>query len=554
MKERAVGTVDDRSTDAPGPADAGPAPDRAGSPSSPWTWWPGVAGGAFVALIAFVWSWHPSLWSDEAATISAASRSLPQLWSMLGTIDLVHGFYYLLMHGWMDLFGSTAMAIRGFSVLAIGIAGACVFWLAERFRGRVFAGWAVAVFALLPRVAWAGMEARPYALTAMFAVAATLVLVVALDRPDRRAAGWWVAYGLLLVGGVLSNLYVGLLVAAHLVGIVWDRQVTRRQRVGWLISAGAAVLAVSPFVLGAYRQAGQLSDRAFGARELGQNIAVNQFFLGDTPTTTTGSARTALHLGDIGSWWLPAGLVLAAGGWGLMILAVVAHRGELAGKTVAGGRPLLVWLLPWIAVPPVVIGLYSLVVSPMYGPRYLTFATPAVALLVAYGLTAISRRGWRAAVAGLLVLAVLPVYVSQRQPYAKNGSDWISVAGFVAANARPGEGVYFAPRYDVDGPTVGQTTRGISVAYPDAFDGLVDLTLLRSPAEADNLVGESRYLEQSTAALADVDTVWVIRRVDYPADRAAADDAQLAAAGFDRSLLWGGPLDDVIRYDRLPAG
>lgn len=47
---------------------------------------------------------RPSFWYDEAATISAAySRSLGQLWQMLGNVDAVHGLYYLLMHGWFRL-------------------------------------------------------------------------------------------------------------------------------------------------------------------------------------------------------------------------------------------------------------------------------------------------------------------------------------------------------------------------------------------------------------------------------------------------------------------
>ena len=49
----------------------------------------------------------PSLWFDEAATISAATRSVPELWQMVHNIDAVHGPYYLLMHGWYVVFPAT---------------------------------------------------------------------------------------------------------------------------------------------------------------------------------------------------------------------------------------------------------------------------------------------------------------------------------------------------------------------------------------------------------------------------------------------------------------
>jgi mannosyltransferase len=510
--------------------------------------WRGVIAGFAVGLVAMIWSWNPSLWSDEAATISAAKRSLPELWAMLGSIDLVHGLYYFVLHWWIELFGASAFSIRLPSAIAIGIVGACVFWLGERLRHRSFAVWAVVIFAVLPRVSWAGAEGRAYAFTAMFAAGATLVLLVTLDSGKRWG---WGGYALVVLAGVLSNLYVGLLIAAHLISMVWDRRVSRTQRLWWVASAGAAVVVAGPFLLLAYRQAGQLSDRAFGLRELLQNVAVNQWFLGDTPTTTTGSSRTAMSAGDVGSWWLPASVLFAVVSWSLMIYAVVRYRRTLTGrKATDEPRAALVWLLPWIFLPTAVIGLYSIVATPMYGPRYLTFAAPAVALLIAIGLTSIPRRWLRNAAVVLLVLAAVPVYVSQRQLTGKNSSDWISVAQFVGANSTPGDGVYFAPRYDVGEPTVGQTTRGISVAYPDDFAGLRDLTLLRGPVAADNLVGESRYLQQSAAELAGVNTVWVIRRVDYPADDAANDQAFLLSAGFEQTQQWEGPLDVVLRFDR----
>ena len=46
---------------------------------------------------------RPSLWFDEAATISASTRTVPELWRMLGNIDTVHGLYYLVMHGWFAI-------------------------------------------------------------------------------------------------------------------------------------------------------------------------------------------------------------------------------------------------------------------------------------------------------------------------------------------------------------------------------------------------------------------------------------------------------------------
>src|SRR5437588_9544339 len=80
-----------------------------------------------VALLATVVSGagasRPSLWYDEGATISAsASRSLPELWRLLGRIDAVHGFYYLLMHGWFAIFPPTEFWSRVPSCLAIGAA------------------------------------------------------------------------------------------------------------------------------------------------------------------------------------------------------------------------------------------------------------------------------------------------------------------------------------------------------------------------------------------------------------------------------------------------
>ncbi|PRC47909.1 hypothetical protein C6A85_82530, partial [Mycobacterium sp. ITM-2017-0098] len=56
--------------------------------------------GLLAVVLGVAGAERPSFWVDEAATISAATRPMPDLWALLHHVDAVHGLYYLLMHGW----------------------------------------------------------------------------------------------------------------------------------------------------------------------------------------------------------------------------------------------------------------------------------------------------------------------------------------------------------------------------------------------------------------------------------------------------------------------
>ncbi len=202
---------------------------------------------------------------------------------------------------------------------------------------------------------------------------------------------------------------------------------------------------------------------------------------------------------------------------------------------------------------------YALLVAPLYNARYLTFCVPAVGVLLGIGLVklvdvrirgAALRRGLISAlVASLIVLLSLPVYLSQRDVYAKSGADWKTISGFVAAHRAPDQAIYFAPRTPQT-EEVGITSRIAQILYPEPFAGLRDLTLVKTPAEDASLWGLSRPLAQSTDRLAGIDSVIVIRRKDYPDAALAADDAVLTAAGFHAGDNWTGPLNTVAEYVR----
>lgn len=516
---------------------------RPGDHPSPRTM---LAVGAGATAAVSVGITGPSLWTDEAATISAATRDVGDLWRMAGELDAVHLTYYLLMHLWTSLAGTGELALRAPSAVAVGMAAAGTYVLGTRLASPRVGLWAAVILPLLPRVAWMGVEARPFALATAAGVWATVVLHVALERGRAR---WWAGYTLLIALAVLLNLYLVLLVAAHAVMLWPDRRRARSVVLPWVLAAGTGLLLAAPMVLVALGQQGQLGENRLGVLALLRNVVVNQWFLGETPTVYARAGLTtpeASWLGD--GAWRPAAVALALAC--LLLVAGTAARVVRGAAQPLATAGLVRWTAAWLLVPTAVTVAYALV-SSSYSPRYLAFVSPAVALALAVALVTVRTRPWRAALCLLLVALALPVWVSQRTENAKSGADWRQVAQHVQAGAEPGDAVYFAPRHpDVDGEEVRLTTRGISVAYPEPFEELVDLTLRVRPADAGDLTGRSVPLARVDDEVAAVDRLWVVRRHDYPEAHREADDALLADAGLEVVDRWTGPLDEVLLLSR----
>ena len=148
--------------------------------------------GVVATLVTSIAIGVPAPWRDEQATAAAASRDWGQLLELVtGTTDAVHAGYYALMKPWVDLFGVDPFWLRLPSAIAVGFAAAGIVVLGtmlDRTRTGVIAA---AILVLLPRVFWAGGEARSYALQIAAAVWLTVLFVTAV----RRGGRWrWVAF------------------------------------------------------------------------------------------------------------------------------------------------------------------------------------------------------------------------------------------------------------------------------------------------------------------------------------------------------------------------
>lgn len=436
--------------------------------------------GSIALVVCLAFSWVPSVWYDEAATVLASTRSFTDLIRMLGTVDLVHGVYYGFMHVWFALVGYTPFTLRLPSAVFAALAVVATVRLVGRLGSRRLAVMAGIILIVLPRFTLAGVEGRSYSLTMLLAVLMTIAFVRAIDPPQQRR--WRLravdAYALLALLGMLVFLQLALLVVAHLVTVLWLRAKGRLAPgilVGFLLRAILVGLLMLPFVLAAAGQASQLN----WISELGEGtigaVLVTAFF--------------------------PANIPLAVVGWGLAVAGAVLLL-RRADATVGAALAITT-----IAVPIALLVVVSLTVLPILVPRYVTFATPAMAVLIAVAIDATPVRVVRYGALSLVLALAAPSWLDQRQPIGK-GSDAAAAAAYV-------ESVDSRHLSDTVGVLWGDllrfpdgTARIVQYGYPGPFAEMSDLTLAKSAAEAGTLWEQTRPLTVND--LDGIDAVWLI--------------------------------------------
>lgn len=427
--------------------------------------------GLLTTLISLIAASIPSYWSDEVATLRAARLAWSDLFEFLDHKDAVHTAYYSIMKLWLGLFGESEVAARSLSAVAIGAAAAGTVVLVSSMTGMRLAVLAGIIFAILPRTTYAGIEARSFALSAAFAVWATVLLVVAARRQDWR---WWSAYAVISAAATYVFLDSVLMLAAHVVFLLWSYR-SRWVLVPWALAAASAAVASAPIFILAVLQKDQIA------------------WLAEQPTV---NVWTILVEPAFDSSWLVAAIAWCA-------LAAIAVRGR---ETWSGDQGVLFRLAAtWFLVPLVVLLAADAIVGPLYTARYLSFTTPAVAVLLAIAFTRSSRTYVPWVLVGVLVLAGLPTYLAQRGPSAKNGgSDLAEIADYIHANARAGDAIYLQ-----DTGSVTRRPRQALYAYPDSFSSTEDVSFEASFATTGTFSDQTKPLDDLAPELARVDRIWV---------------------------------------------
>ncbi len=468
------------------------------------------------------------LWLDESLSAEIARRPLGAMFTALRH-DGSPPLYYLVLHVWIALFGTSTTAVRSlssvFAVLSLPLAYLAGRQVGGRGYGRQLGLWTLLVVSMAPWTFRYATETRMYMLLFDLVLVGIVVLARALERPT---TGRLVAVGAVTLAIAYTH-YWGLYLIAP---VVLALLVRRR----WRILAAMAISAIGYLPW--------LPSLLYQLRYTGTPWA--------QPPSLTIFTDTVVQWGGPGQTGALFGvglLLLAAAG-----VAVVAWPG--AGAT--GGAPDREarhldgrWLAAAAAAPLVVALVLGAVTHAGYAIRYTAVALPAFCVLVGLGLLRLPRRGQVVAAALVVVLGVVAGVSTDTTPRTQAGA----VAHALLQQARPGDVVGFCP--DQLSPAVHRLLPASAdltqIAYADPTEGpaLVDwVDYAQHVAD----VTPQEFADHLLAAAGAGHTVWLVsspgyRLFDGTCQQAGVDLAAARGPGSTYVALRAG----VFEHESLVA-
>jgi uncharacterized membrane protein len=322
-------------------------------------------------MIDFLFSRTPlrffteGIWRDEAFSYLLAKRPVAEIIALTAK-DFNPPLYYVVLHYWMELFGSSQVAMRSLSLVFFTLGLFAVYETIKVIYGKTHRESLlyIALFALNPLVLFYAFEARMYTMLFFFAAAANFFFL-----RKRR-----VAYTVVTVLGLYTHYFMALVIAAHMVYILVHRTETKRT-----LTFFARTLA--PLVV-----SGLLFLPWFAYFVTHNDSAGGEFWISRLKPRDLFIAPAYIYSGIDRDFWAPLRddlrllPLLHAFTWYLLFiltLGVTATRKRIASWNLTIFHTLGV-------IVPVVIVMAADIVKPLFLPRYLIFVSSAISLLTIY--------------------------------------------------------------------------------------------------------------------------------------------------------------------------
>lgn len=464
---------------------------------------PVVGPGLLAFVMSVAWSWRPSYWLDETATVAAVTRPLSALPGMLRHVDAVHGAYYLLLWPWVRAGGVAEWWVRLPSAVAEAGAAAAVVGIGWQLAGQRVGVVSGLVFAVLPVTSLYGSTARSQALQTLLVAAATFFLLRWCRSGRFR---WAAAYSLTMAAAVVVFLFAATFLLAHLLYVL-----VARRRAAAVVPLLVPALATVLLGLATRAQDGQVS---WIQRPV---VAGLPRFLVDA--------------------FAPSDPVLAVVVAFACLAGVVALI-RLRDPVAAGGLALALGL----AILPTLALFTASQLHPVLVPRYVAASTVGISLLVGAASRAVPGAAAARLTGVVAVVAVaavgMPTQISLRQPVSR-GPDYVDgpreALASAAARQLPGDVLSFPDGY----------ISATDVAYPVLTSDLPDISAGVGRVQSRSLFGYRVADPTYRRRLDGVRRVWLVAHQYRPGLPDGAGDAHqaalLTAAGFTETdkQVWG---------------
>ncbi len=381
-----------------------------------------------------------ALWLDEAQSVAIAelplSGSHTTLWEGLRQ-DGSPPLYYLLLHGWMTLFGSSGHAVRTLSALLNLACLPPLYLLARRVVGKRPAAVVVLLFITSPFALYFATETRMYDLLMLLSLLGGLAVERTLRDPGPwPAAGVAVCSGLVALTHYWSLYLLATLGLGLLIGSLRGRTHLRRRGSRWALGGVLAGGVVFVPWLGVFLYQAKHTGTPWGAPAAFAAV-VHAFGEWCGGATTTGRAMLVL---------VAALLAFAVFGRALGPRQILIDlRGHEPGRA-----------LMLLSIGTLVIAVAAgQIVGNAWADRYTATAFIPFLLVLALGT---ERLVDTRVFAGSLLLLGLLGDVSGSGKVLQERTQAAEVAGVLRAQAHAGDVVLYCP--DQLGPAVGREIAG----------------------------------------------------------------------------------------------
>ena len=381
----------------------------------PWLWW--------ILLLAcgvrFYGFTASAIWCDEGSSLMLSNYPLADIWSH-ASHDVHPPLYFMLLHGWMAMFGDSLVSVRTLSVLPGIVSVMLGMWLVRLVATQRAALLAGLLLALLPTAVRYSQEVRMYSLMGVWLIAATIALVYWIKAPGKHR--YPVIYTLLMAAAFYTHYFTAFCVLAH-----WLYLLLCGRDTGWLIKRPAWWLANVAIVLLFLPWLPGLVDLLQHMAELKSG--------GDVDWEPAVDARSLPAMmwqlltqdeGDNLAWplfWLAPLALFVGAVW-------MAVRDSTAHKFI---RLIVIYtLLPILAIYAVSF------VSPLFIERYVMFAALGLPLLVAIAVDHLLKRK-RAVAIAILALFIGTEAVGLRSNFSSDADHFDRLVEHVNQQFKPGD-------------------------------------------------------------------------------------------------------------------